>query len=74
MVNLAAISTIAQRSFPVFQQRAFPNADVVCRSSRSHAVFMLILTMKRHDTDTNLDTEKVSRIKCVLILSISLHV
>ncbi|TFY83857.1 hypothetical protein EWM64_g137 [Hericium alpestre] len=34
-------------------------------SSRSHAVFTLILTMKRHDTDTNLDTEKVSRISLV---------
>jgi kinesin family member 1 len=32
-------------------------------SSRSHAVFTLLLTMKRHDSDTNLDTEKVSRIK-----------
>lgn len=32
-------------------------------SSRSHAVFTLILTMKRHDPDANLDTEKVSRIK-----------
>lgn len=32
-------------------------------SSRSHAVFTLLLTMKRHDADTNLDTEKVSRIK-----------
>ena len=35
-------------------------------SSRSHAVFTLLLTMKRHDTDTNLDTEKVSRIKYVV--------
>ncbi|KAI0052618.1 kinesin-like protein [Auriscalpium vulgare] len=34
-------------------------------SSRSHAVFTLILTMKRHDPDTNLDTEKVSRISLV---------
>jgi kinesin family protein 1 len=34
-------------------------------SSRSHAVFTLLLTMKRHDASTNLDTEKVSRIKCV---------
>jgi kinesin family member 1 len=32
-------------------------------SSRSHSVFTLLLTMKRHDTATNLDTEKVSRIK-----------
>ncbi|CAE6464038.1 unnamed protein product, partial [Rhizoctonia solani] len=34
-------------------------------SSRSHAVFTLLLTMKRHDIDTNLDTEKVSRISLV---------
>ncbi|KAH8115798.1 kinesin-like protein [Phellopilus nigrolimitatus] len=34
-------------------------------SSRSHAVFTLLLTMKRHDSDTNLDTEKVSRINLV---------
>ncbi|KZT74459.1 kinesin-domain-containing protein [Daedalea quercina L-15889] len=34
-------------------------------SSRSHAVFTVILTMKRHDVDTNLDTEKVSRINLV---------
>ncbi|KAI0699809.1 kinesin-domain-containing protein [Cytidiella melzeri] len=34
-------------------------------SSRSHAVFTLLLTAKRHDVDTNLDTEKVSRINLV---------
>ncbi|KAK7471223.1 hypothetical protein VKT23_002632 [Stygiomarasmius scandens] len=34
-------------------------------SSRSHAVFTLLLTMKRHDVDTNLDTEKVSRINLI---------
>ncbi|KAF8304782.1 kinesin-like protein [Clavulina sp. PMI_390] len=34
-------------------------------SSRSHAVFTLVLTQKRHDSDTNLDTEKVSRISLV---------
>ena len=39
--------------------------DVWSRSSRSHAVFTLLLTMKRHDADTNLDTEKVSRINLV---------
>ena len=33
-------------------------------SSRSHAVFTLLLTMKRHDVASNLDTEKVSRIRC----------
>jgi kinesin family member 1 len=35
----------------------------VDRSSRSHAVFTLLLTMKRRDESTNLDTEKVSRIR-----------
>jgi kinesin family protein 1 len=34
-------------------------------SSRSHAVFTLILTQRRHDTETNMDTEKVSRISLV---------
>ncbi|KAI6151632.1 hypothetical protein BKA82DRAFT_1001661 [Pisolithus tinctorius] len=34
-------------------------------SSRSHAVFTLLLTMRKHDVDTNLDTEKVSRISLV---------
>src|SRR5258708_6787625 len=35
------------------------------RSSRSHSVFTLLLTMKRHDRDTILDTEKVSRINLI---------
>ncbi|KAG2014032.1 kinesin [Coprinopsis cinerea AmutBmut pab1-1] len=34
-------------------------------SSRSHAVFTLLLTMKRHDVETKMDTEKVSRISLV---------
>ncbi|MCJ1444761.1 MAG: kinesin-like protein Klp8 [Stictis urceolatum] len=34
-------------------------------SSRSHAVFTLTLTQKRHDVDTNLDTEKVAKISLV---------
>jgi kinesin family protein 1 len=34
-------------------------------SSRSHAVFTLLLTMKRHDVETNMDTEKVSRINLI---------
>lgn len=34
-------------------------------SSRSHAVFTLILTQKRHDVQTGFDTEKVSRISLV---------
>jgi kinesin family protein 1 len=39
------------------------SSSYLTRSSRSHAVFTLILTMMRHDVDTNLDTEKVSRIR-----------
>ena len=34
-------------------------------SSRSHAVFSVILTQRRHDVETNMDTEKVSRISLV---------
>ncbi|KDQ12681.1 hypothetical protein BOTBODRAFT_407289 [Botryobasidium botryosum FD-172 SS1] len=34
-------------------------------SSRSHAVFTLVLTQKRRDVETNLETEKVSRISLV---------
>lgn len=34
-------------------------------SSRSHAVFTLTLTQKRHDIETNMDTEKVAKISLV---------
>lgn len=34
-------------------------------SSRSHAVFTLTLTQKRHDVETSLDTEKVAKISLV---------
>ncbi|OCT59598.1 kinesin-like protein KIF1C [Xenopus laevis] len=34
-------------------------------SSRSHAVFTIVFTQKRHDELTNLDTEKVSKISLV---------
>ncbi|XP_018584528.1 kinesin-like protein KIF1C [Scleropages formosus] len=34
-------------------------------SSRSHAVFTIVFTQKRHDQMTNLDTEKVSKISLV---------
>lgn len=34
-------------------------------SSRSHAVFTLSLTQRRHDVETNMDTEKVAKISLV---------
>ncbi|KAF2836558.1 putative kinesin [Patellaria atrata CBS 101060] len=34
-------------------------------SSRSHAVFTLTLTQRRHDIETNMDTEKVAKISLV---------
>uniref|UniRef100_A0A914CSL6 Kinesin-like protein unc-104 n=2 Tax=Acrobeloides nanus TaxID=290746 RepID=A0A914CSL6_9BILA len=34
-------------------------------SSRSHAIFTIVLTQKRHDVETNMDTEKVSKISLV---------
>ncbi|KRY33907.1 Kinesin-like protein [Trichinella spiralis] len=37
-------------------------------SSRSHAVFTLVVTQRRHDSETDLNTEKVSRI-CLVDLA-----
>ncbi|XP_077881372.1 kinesin-like protein KIF1B isoform X1 [Ictidomys tridecemlineatus] len=34
-------------------------------SSRSHAVFTIVFTQKKHDSETNLSTEKVSKISLV---------
>lgn len=31
-------------------------------SSRSHAVFTIVFTQKKHDTETNLSTEKVGEL------------
>jgi len=33
-------------------------------SSRSHAVFTIVFTQKKHDTETNLSTEKVGQLQC----------
>lgn len=32
-------------------------------SSRSHAVFTIVFTQKKHDTETNLSTEKVGELQ-----------
>ncbi|XP_071491638.1 kinesin-like protein KIF1C [Diadema antillarum] len=34
-------------------------------SSRSHAVFTIVFTQKRHDVETNMCTEKVSKVSLV---------
>lgn len=34
-------------------------------SSRSHAVFTIVFTQKKHDTETNLSTEKVGELQCL---------
>ena len=34
-------------------------------SSRSHAVFTIVFTQKRHDVETNMSTEKVSKVSLV---------
>ncbi len=34
-------------------------------SSRSHAVFTIVFTQKRHDKTTNLESEKVSKVSLV---------
>ncbi|CDS10964.1 hypothetical protein LRAMOSA03229 [Lichtheimia ramosa] len=53
-------------SFPIFTHaRTVAATNMNETSSRSHAVFTLFLTQKRHDEITNLDTEKVARISLV---------
>jgi len=53
--------------FIAFMKHTYAERDFIS-SSRSHSVFTLLLTMKRHDEATNLDTEKVSRIKSVFLV------
>ena len=33
--------------------------------SPSHAVFTIVFTQKKHDTETNLSTEKVGELQCL---------
>lgn len=47
----------------LIQARTVAATNMNETSSRSHAVFTLFLTQKRHDEITNLDTEKVARIR-----------
>lgn len=48
-----------------FQARTVAATNMNETSSRSHAVFTLLLTQKRHDSTTNMVGEKVSRISLV---------
>jgi kinesin family protein 1 len=43
--------------------RTVASTNMNATSSRSHAVFTILLTMTRFDPDANLNTEKVSRIR-----------
>ena len=67
------LAKLAVRSFPEIENlmdegnkaRTVAATNMNETSSRSHAVFTLTLTQKRHDVETNMDTEKVSRISLV---------
>ncbi|KAJ1373413.1 hypothetical protein KIN20_035803 [Parelaphostrongylus tenuis] len=50
---------------PVVIKRTVAATNMNSTSSRSHAVFTIVLTQKRHCPDANLDTEKVSKISLV---------
>jgi hypothetical protein len=52
-----------------FQARTVAATNMNETSSRSHSVFTLLVTQKRHDEETGMDSEKVSRIRCVLSIS-----
>ncbi|KAK9480713.1 hypothetical protein V1514DRAFT_275597 [Lipomyces japonicus] len=67
------LSKLIVGSFPEIQElmnegnktRTVAATNMNETSSRSHAVFTLLLTQIMHDDETNLDTEKVSRISLV---------
>ncbi|CAL8582817.1 hypothetical protein XPA_008461 [Xanthoria parietina] len=67
------LAKLVVRSFPEIQQlmdegnkaRTVAATSMNDTSSRSHAVFTLIVTQKRHDEETRMDTEKVAKISLV---------
>ncbi|KAL9031000.1 MAG: hypothetical protein Q9196_000938 [Gyalolechia fulgens] len=67
------LAKLVVRSFPEIQHlmdegnkaRTVAATSMNDTSSRSHAVFTLIVTQKRHDVETSMDTEKVAKISLV---------
>jgi len=67
------LSKLVVRNFPEIENlmdegnkaRTVAATNMNETSSRSHAVFTLTLTQKRHDVETNMDTEKVAKISLV---------
>ncbi|KAL8870219.1 MAG: hypothetical protein Q9174_003687, partial [Haloplaca sp. 1 TL-2023] len=67
------LAKLVVSSFPEIQQlmdegnkaRTVAATSMNDTSSRSHAVFTLIVTQKRHDVETSMDTEKVAKISLV---------
>ena len=67
------LAKLVVRSFPEIQHlmdegnkaRTVAATNMNETSSRSHAVFTLTVTQKRHDVETGMDTEKVAKISLV---------
>ncbi|KAL8652201.1 MAG: hypothetical protein Q9210_002819 [Variospora velana] len=67
------LAKLVVRSFPEIQHlmdegnkaRTVAATSMNDTSSRSHAVFTIIVTQKRHDVETSMDTEKVAKISLV---------
>ncbi|MCJ1246234.1 kinesin-like protein Klp8 [Trapelia coarctata] len=67
------LAKLVVRSFPEIENlmdegnkaRTVAATNMNETSSRSHAVFTLTLTQKRHDVETRMDTEKVAKISLV---------
>ena len=67
------LAKLAVRSFPEIENlmdegnkaRTVAATNMNETSSRSHAVFTLTLTQKRHDIETSMDTERVAKISLV---------
>lgn len=67
------LAKLLVRSFPEIQHlmdegnkaRTVAATSMNDTSSRSHAVFTIIVTQRRHDVETSMDTEKVAKISLV---------
>lgn len=59
-VMWSLLSIVTWSPFCVFRTVAATNMNET--SSRSHAVFTIVFTQKKHDAETNLSTEKVGEL------------
>lgn len=62
LLSLLSKNAVVTRS-PLCVYRTVAATNMNETSSRSHAVFTIVFTQKKHDTETNLSTEKVGELQ-----------